>query len=102
MLVWCLGVVLFYLNGGKFKNLSEKYGKNKLFSVERGNEDYVRSLGMSVFNLSKIIPDGLLVFFPSYPIMQNCQEVWQMKGIWSNIYTQKVIYAFNTISEVLK
>ncbi|KAK4886994.1 hypothetical protein RN001_003265 [Aquatica leii] len=70
----------------------------------RDNPEYLSSLGRTILNLSRIIPNGMLIFFPSYPLMQKCQEHWQEQGIWDSIYIQKKIYvepkrkeAFNTV-----
>ncbi|KAF5297275.1 hypothetical protein FQA39_LY12114 [Lamprigera yunnana] len=70
----------------------------------RNNPEYISSLGRTILNLSRIIPNGMLIFFPSYPIMQQCQDHWQEQGIWDNIYCLKKIYvetrrkeAFNTV-----
>lgn len=69
----------------------------------RDNPKFLSSLGRSIVNLTRIIPDGLLIFFPSYPIMQKCSQHWQAEGIWSNICQNKPIFmepkekeAFNT------
>lgn len=37
-------------------------------------------------------PNGLLIFFPSYPLLNKCQEFWQENGIWSQISRQKQIF----------
>lgn len=29
-------------------------------------------------NFARVVPNGLLVFFPSYPIMEKCIENWQV------------------------
>ncbi|KAF2884481.1 hypothetical protein ILUMI_21698 [Ignelater luminosus] len=58
----------------------------------RDNPAYISSLGRTILNLSRIIPNGLLIFFPSYPIMQKCQLQWQEEGLWGNISDQKAIY----------
>ncbi|KAK9875897.1 hypothetical protein WA026_009684 [Henosepilachna vigintioctopunctata] len=58
----------------------------------RGNEKYLRSLGFTIMNMTRLIPNGLLIFFPSYPIMNNCMEFWQKWGIWSSISEFKPIY----------
>ncbi|KAB0798760.1 hypothetical protein PPYR_06644 [Photinus pyralis] len=58
----------------------------------RDNPDYISSLGRTILNLTRMIPNGMLIFFPSYPIMQKCTEHWQENGIWSSIYAVKAIY----------
>lgn len=57
----------------------------------RDNPKYLRSLGQLITNLIRVIPDGVLIFFPSYPIMQKCQQYWQESGIWDEINKTKVI-----------
>ncbi|MBN3310348.1 RTEL1 helicase, partial [Amia calva] len=42
--------------------------------------DYMASLGNTVVNLGRIVPHGLLVFFPSYPVMDKTIEYWREKG----------------------
>ncbi|XP_045785549.1 regulator of telomere elongation helicase 1 homolog [Maniola jurtina] len=70
----------------------------------RDNPKYISSLGRTILSFARVIPDGLLVFFPSYPIMTKCQEMWQAEGIWSSICKIKPIFVepqrkdtFNTI-----
>ncbi|KAF7270392.1 hypothetical protein GWI33_016626 [Rhynchophorus ferrugineus] len=58
----------------------------------RDNPQYINSLGMTIVNLSRIIPDGLLIFFPTYPIMNKCQSTWQEEGIWTSISNNKAIF----------
>ncbi|XP_023015854.2 regulator of telomere elongation helicase 1 homolog [Leptinotarsa decemlineata] len=58
----------------------------------RENIKYISSLGRSILNLTRVIPNGLLIFFPSYPIMLKCQQHWQECGLWSDINAQKAIY----------
>ncbi|XP_060530733.1 regulator of telomere elongation helicase 1 homolog [Cylas formicarius] len=58
----------------------------------RNNPNYKTSLGRSILNLTRVIPGGLLIFFPSYPIMQSCLDFWQGNGMWSNIAAQKAIF----------
>uniref|UniRef100_A0A674D0N1 Regulator of telomere elongation helicase 1 n=1 Tax=Salmo trutta TaxID=8032 RepID=A0A674D0N1_SALTR len=38
------------------------------------------SLGNTVVNLGRIVPHGLLVFFPSYPVMDKTLEFWRANG----------------------
>ncbi|CAG9823220.1 unnamed protein product [Phaedon cochleariae] len=58
----------------------------------RDNPKYISSLGRAILNLTRIVPNGLLIFCPSYPIMTKCQQVWQETGIWGDINSQKTIY----------
>lgn len=70
----------------------------------RDNPKYISSLGRTILSFCRVVPDGLLVFFPSYPIMAKCQEMWQSEGIWSSICNIKPIFVepqrketFNTV-----
>ncbi|XP_026761253.2 regulator of telomere elongation helicase 1 homolog [Galleria mellonella] len=70
----------------------------------RDNPKYISSLGRTILSFCRVVPDGLLVFFPSYPIMSKCQEMWQAEGIWSSINNIKPIFVepqrkdtFNTV-----
>ncbi|XP_042563626.1 regulator of telomere elongation helicase 1 isoform X2 [Clupea harengus] len=38
------------------------------------------SLGNTVVNLSRVVPEGMLVFFPSYTIMDKTLEFWRGNG----------------------
>ncbi|KAG6462174.1 hypothetical protein O3G_MSEX013091 [Manduca sexta] len=58
----------------------------------RDNPKYISALGRTILSFSRVVPDGLLVFFPSYPIMTKCQEMWQSEGIWSGINNIKPIF----------
>ena len=43
----------------------------------RNDHGYQRDLGHTIANLCRVIPGGLLVFFPSYAFMQTCIEAWK-------------------------
>ncbi|XP_050509376.1 regulator of telomere elongation helicase 1 homolog isoform X1 [Diabrotica virgifera virgifera] len=58
----------------------------------RDNPKYINSLGMTIMNIARIVPDGMLIFFPSYPIMLKCQQMWQQSGVWNSICNQKAIF----------
>ncbi|KAK2582863.1 hypothetical protein KPH14_008941 [Odynerus spinipes] len=58
----------------------------------RNDPKYIASLGHTIYNFSVLIPNGLLVFFPSYPIMQKCRDEWQCSGLWTQISERKPIY----------
>ena len=42
----------------------------------RKNADYYKDLGATLVRLTKVIPAGVLVFFPSYGVMDACLEKW--------------------------
>lgn len=60
--------------------------------ANRDNPKYVQSLGRTILSFCPIIPGGLLVFFPSYPVLYKCQEAWQETGIWAQISRTKPIF----------
>ena len=51
----------------------------------RSDPKYLNSLGMSVISLIKMVPAGVLVFFPSYSHLESTREFWINCGIWSQI-----------------
>ncbi|XP_052867380.1 regulator of telomere elongation helicase 1 homolog [Anopheles cruzii] len=58
----------------------------------RNNPEYVLSLGRTVLACCPVIPNGLLVFFPSYTLLNKCAEEWQKSGIWAQINRRKAIF----------
>lgn len=58
----------------------------------RNNPKYVTSLGRTILNFCPIIPSGLLVFFPSYFIMNKCIEDWQACELWGQITARKPVF----------
>ncbi|XP_001653621.2 regulator of telomere elongation helicase 1 homolog [Aedes aegypti] len=82
------------------ESLNSSYGN-------RDNPKYISSLGRTILSFCPIIPGGLLVFFPSYPLLNKCQEAWQETGIWAQISRTKPIFVeprgkdqfLNTMSE---
>lgn len=52
-------------------------GKNLSSSYERRSDsEYVTELGNTLVALARIVPAGMLVFFPSYSVMDLCVEGW--------------------------
>ncbi|XP_037894820.1 regulator of telomere elongation helicase 1 homolog isoform X2 [Glossina fuscipes] len=58
----------------------------------RDNPKYVSSLGSTILNVARIVPDGLLVFFPSYPLLNQCVNSWQASGLWADLSRFKPIF----------
>lgn len=48
--------------------------------AQRDSLDYRLELGRAILELCRVVPDGLLVFFPSYPVMENCLASWKSHG----------------------
>ncbi|KAL9647434.1 hypothetical protein ABK040_006796 [Willaertia magna] len=55
----------------------------------RKNEELISSLGMLILNLSNIVPDGIVLFFPSYQYEKLVFEHWQKSGIITSIEKKK-------------
>ncbi|XP_031616345.1 regulator of telomere elongation helicase 1 homolog [Contarinia nasturtii] len=55
----------------------------------RKTDNYRLSLGNSIVELCKVVPDGILVFFPSYEMMMNLLDFWQEHDITTKIEEQK-------------
>ncbi|CAH2006606.1 unnamed protein product [Acanthoscelides obtectus] len=58
----------------------------------RDNPKFINSVGMTISNLIRMIPGGVLVFFPSYPILHACKKIWEESGLWANINKQKAVF----------
>ncbi|KAL1021284.1 hypothetical protein UPYG_G00011180 [Umbra pygmaea] len=50
------------------------------------------SLGNTVVNLSRVVPHGVLVFFPSYPVMDKTLEFWRANGHADRIENMKPMF----------
>ncbi|CAL4948966.1 unnamed protein product [Urochloa decumbens] len=64
----------------------------------RDTIQYKQDLGNAIVNFARIVPDGLLVFFPSYFMMDKCVEFWKTRNhsnsaaestIWQRICKHK-------------
>ena len=53
--------------------------------VSKQREVAEDELGNTIANFARIVPDGLLVFFPSYGVMDMCVGRWRETGIWDRI-----------------
>ncbi|XP_027342046.1 regulator of telomere elongation helicase 1 homolog isoform X1 [Abrus precatorius] len=61
----------------------------------RDSIEYKQELGNAIVNLARIVPDGLLVFFPSYYLLDQCIGCWKSvsnessSSIWERICKHK-------------
>ncbi|KAM4736852.1 regulator of telomere elongation helicase 1 [Anableps anableps] len=58
----------------------------------RFDPDNMTSLGNTVANLSRVVPHGLLVFFPSFPLMEKTLEFWRANGHTDRIENMKPMF----------
>ncbi|KAL3375442.1 hypothetical protein AABB24_006752 [Solanum stoloniferum] len=65
----------------------------------RDSIEYKQELGNAIVNFARVVPDGLLVFFPSYYILEQCIGCWKTLGhsismgsstIWERICKHKL------------
>ena len=42
----------------------------------RDDSEYITELGNTIISLVRVIPGGVLIFFPSYSVMEKCIESW--------------------------
>ena len=57
----------------------------------RSDPKYLAALGQIVIMILKIVPKGILIFFPSYGLLNSTREFWQTNGIWTRIDNVKKI-----------
>jgi regulator of telomere elongation helicase 1 len=43
----------------------------------RDDPRYKADLGNAIVNFARVVPDGLLVFFPAYSVLNSCIESWK-------------------------
>ncbi|DBB06555.1 TPA: Regulator of telomere elongation helicase 1 [Trebouxia sp. C0004] len=63
----------------------------------RDSREYKEDLGYAVVNFARMVPDGLLVFFPSYGVLKSCTDFWKNTSvggaggsIWERIVKHKL------------
>lgn len=69
------------------------------FSFQRrGDREMITQLGMAIINACSIVPDGVVVFFPSYGYLEEVVGVWQTSqtsgtpSIWSRLEGRKALF----------
>ncbi|POR31700.1 ATP-dependent RNA helicase chl1 [Tolypocladium paradoxum] len=68
------------------------------FSFQRrGDRDMIAELGLAVLNMCAVVPDGVVVFFPSYGYLDEVVGVWQQQRgaaapIWDRLQTRKTVF----------
>ena len=58
----------------------------------RDNPKYLHSLALTIKTMASVTPNGMLVFFPSYVLMEKAQQTWGISGMWKAINAVKPIF----------
>ncbi|KAG1894495.1 uncharacterized protein F5891DRAFT_1255187 [Suillus fuscotomentosus] len=59
----------------------------------RNDPAIVRNFGSILIEYSKIVPDGIVAFFPSYLYMESIVAAWNDMGILNKVWKNKLIFA---------
>ncbi|KAI0164563.1 DNA repair helicase [Xylariaceae sp. FL1272] len=65
---------------------------------KRGDRSIIRELGIAILNACTAVPDGVVVFFPSYGYLEEVVRVWQegsssqSSTIWSKLLSKKAVF----------
>ncbi|XP_068928720.1 regulator of telomere elongation helicase 1 isoform X1 [Petaurus breviceps papuanus] len=59
---------------------------------KRFSEECLSSLGKTIGNIARVVPHGLLIFFPSYPVMERSLEYWRDHDFARKIEELKAIF----------
>ncbi|KAF8559571.1 DNA repair helicase [Imleria badia] len=70
---------------------SDQVAISSRFEV-RNDPAVVRNFGSILVEYSKIIPDGIVAFFPSYLYMESIVAAWNDMGILNEVWKNKLIF----------
>lgn len=66
---------------------------------KRSDKSTVQRLGMALLNICSVVPDGVVVFFPSYGYLDSVVTAWQAsdsssgeKTLWSRLEAKKAVF----------
>lgn len=58
----------------------------------KDNFEMMDELGCAIAKVARSVPGGMLVFYPSYRLMDTCYERWEKSGVINKIMQQKRLY----------
>ncbi|KAF6089258.1 regulator of telomere elongation helicase 1 [Phyllostomus discolor] len=59
---------------------------------KRFSEGCLSSLGKALVNFARVVPHGLLVFFPSYPVLEKSLEFWRARDCAQKLEALKPLF----------
>uniref|UniRef100_A0A8C8XY62 Regulator of telomere elongation helicase 1 n=1 Tax=Panthera leo TaxID=9689 RepID=A0A8C8XY62_PANLE len=59
---------------------------------KRFSDACLSSLGKALGNIARVVPHGLLVFFPSYPVMEKSLEFWRARDFARKLEARKPLF----------
>ncbi|XP_036039620.1 regulator of telomere elongation helicase 1 isoform X5 [Onychomys torridus] len=59
---------------------------------KRFSKECLSSLGKALGNIARVVPQGLLVFFPSYPVMEKSLEFWRAQDLIKKVEVLKPLF----------
>ncbi|KAM5304762.1 regulator of telomere elongation helicase 1 isoform 2-T3 [Glossophaga mutica] len=59
---------------------------------KRFSEECLSSLGKALVNFARVVPHGLLVFFPSYPVLEKSLEFWRARDFARKLEALKPLF----------
>ncbi|XP_049633062.1 regulator of telomere elongation helicase 1 [Suncus etruscus] len=59
---------------------------------KRFTEECLSSLGKALGNIARVVPHGLLVFFPSYPVLEKSLDFWQAHDFARKLEALKPVF----------
>lgn len=65
---------------------------------KRSDSEMINQLGMAIVNVCSLVPDGVVVFFPSYGYLDEVVNAWQKnqgagsQSIWSRLEARKALF----------
>ena len=67
------------------------------FSYQRrGDPELIKDLGLAILNICSVVPDGVVVFFPSYGYLDEVVAAWGRQGdgapIWDRLKQRKKVF----------
>lgn len=65
---------------------------------KRGDKEMIKQLGMAILNACAVVPDGVVVFFPSYGYLDEVIKAWGQtsepgsQSIWTRLQGRKKVF----------